>query len=63
MAGNVYGWDTIKPRLHFLAGVPIALAGITGSMFVISVNAWMNHPAGFTLRTQAPPRAAADPHS
>ena len=45
----VYGWDRITPRLHFLSGLPIAVAGITGSMFVISVNAWMNHPTGFTL--------------
>jgi cytochrome d ubiquinol oxidase subunit I len=47
----VYGWDRISPRLHFLSGIPIAIAGITGSMFVISVNAWMNHPTGFTLRS------------
>src|SRR5213595_516470 len=45
----VYGWDRLKPRLHFLSGLPIALAGITGSMFVIAVNAWMNHPTGFRL--------------
>ena len=45
----VYGWDRLRPRLHFLSGLPIAVAGITGSFFVISVNAWMNHPSGFTL--------------
>src|SRR6478672_6340136 len=44
-----YGWDRLKPRLHFLSGLPIALAGITGSMFVIAVDAWMNHPTGFRL--------------
>ena len=46
----VYGWERIGPRWHFLSGLPIAVAGVTGSMFVISVNAWMNHPTGFTLR-------------
>ncbi len=46
----VYGWDRLRPRFHFCAGLPIALAGITGSFFVISVNAWMNHPSGFALR-------------
>jgi cytochrome bd ubiquinol oxidase subunit I len=44
-----YGWDRLSPRAHFLSGLPIAVAGVTGSMFVISVNAWMNHPTGFTL--------------
>jgi cytochrome d ubiquinol oxidase subunit I len=44
-----YGWDRLKPRVHFLSGIPIAVAGVAGSFFVIAVNAWMNHPTGFTL--------------
>src|SRR5215218_560375 len=43
----VYGWDRLSPRLHFLSGIPIAVAGITGSLMVISVNAWMQNPTGF----------------
>jgi cytochrome d ubiquinol oxidase subunit I len=43
----VYGWDRLSPRAHFLSGVPIAIAGVTGSLTVISVNAWMQHPSGF----------------
>src|ERR1700682_1660475 len=46
----IYGWDRLSPRAHFLSGIPIAIAGVTGSLMVISVNAWMNHPSGFTLR-------------
>jgi cytochrome d ubiquinol oxidase subunit I len=46
----VYGWDRLQPRLHFLAGIPVAIAGVAGSFFVISVNSWMNHPGGFTMR-------------
>jgi cytochrome d ubiquinol oxidase subunit I len=46
----VYGWDRLSPRAHFAAGIPIAIAGFTGSLTVISVNGWMNHPTGFTLR-------------
>jgi cytochrome d ubiquinol oxidase subunit I len=46
----VYGWDRLAPRLHFLSGLPVAIAGVTGSLFVISVNGWMNHPVGFELR-------------
>ncbi len=43
----VYGWDRLSDRAHFLSGIPIAVAGIAGSTFVISVNGWMNNPEGF----------------
>jgi cytochrome d ubiquinol oxidase subunit I len=46
----VYGWDRMSPRAHFVSGIPVAVAGFTGSLMVISVNAWMNHPSGFRLR-------------
>ncbi len=46
----LYGWDRLRPRAHLASGVPIAVAGLTGSFMVISVNAWMNHPGGFTVR-------------
>ena len=46
----VYGWDRLSPRAHFASGLPIVLAGFTGSLMVISVNAWMNHPSGFRLK-------------
>jgi cytochrome d ubiquinol oxidase subunit I len=45
----VYGWDRLSPRVHFLTGIPVAIAGFVGSMMVISVNGWMNHPTGFQL--------------
>jgi cytochrome bd ubiquinol oxidase subunit I len=46
----VYGWERLSVRTHVLAGVPMVLAGITGSLMVISVNGWMNHPTGFSIR-------------
>ncbi|MGH2966360.1 MAG: cytochrome ubiquinol oxidase subunit I [Solirubrobacterales bacterium] len=46
----VYGWDRLSPRAHFASGIPIVITGFTGSLTVISVNAWMNHPTGFQLR-------------
>jgi len=46
----VYGWNRLSPRTHFLTGIPIAVAGVTGSLTVISVNGWMNHPTGFRLQ-------------
>ena len=45
----VYGWGRLSPRAHFLSGIPVVIAGFTGSLTVISVNAWMNHPGGFRL--------------
>jgi cytochrome d ubiquinol oxidase subunit I len=46
----VYGWDRLSRRAHFWSGVPIVISGFTGSLMVIAVNAWMNHPGGFELR-------------
>jgi cytochrome d ubiquinol oxidase subunit I len=45
----VYGWDRLSPRAHFLAGIPIVITGFAGSMMVIAVNGWMNHPTGFRV--------------
>ncbi|HTW43429.1 MAG TPA: cytochrome ubiquinol oxidase subunit I [Solirubrobacteraceae bacterium] len=44
-----YGWKRLSPRVHLLCAVPIIVAGFTGSLMVISVNAWMQHPSGFKL--------------
>jgi cytochrome d ubiquinol oxidase subunit I len=43
----VYGWDRLSARAHMLAGVPVVIAGFSGSLMVITVNGWMNHPSGF----------------
>jgi cytochrome d ubiquinol oxidase subunit I len=45
----VYGWGKLSPRKHLLSGIPIVIMGITGSLMVISINAWMNHPHGFHM--------------
>src|SRR5437773_8758220 len=45
----VYGWSRLSPRMHFACGIPIALAGFTGSLMVIAVNGWMIDPSGFRL--------------
>jgi cytochrome d ubiquinol oxidase subunit I len=45
----VYGWNRLSPRAHFASGMPIAVAGFVGSLMVIAVNGWMNHPSGFRL--------------
>ena len=45
----VYGWDRMSRRAHFLTGIPVVIAGITGSFTVIAVNGWMNNPEGFDV--------------
>ena len=47
----VYGWDRLSARWHFASGLPIVIAGMTGSLMVISVNAWMQHPSGFAIHS------------
>src|ERR687885_192351 len=45
----VYGWDRLSDRAHFLTGVPGVISGFAGSLNVIAVNGWMNHPTGFDI--------------
>ncbi|MBP2328695.1 cytochrome d ubiquinol oxidase subunit I [Kibdelosporangium banguiense] len=45
----IFGWRRLRPWAHFWTGVPIVLAGLFGSVSVVSANAWMNAPSGFTL--------------
>lgn len=46
----VYGWGRLSARAHMLAGIPIIITGFSGSLMVIAVNGWMNHPSGFKLQ-------------
>lgn len=43
----LYGWNRLSPRVHWLTGFPIAIAGCLSAFFVVQANAWMNTPAGF----------------
>ncbi|HEY3828506.1 MAG TPA: cytochrome ubiquinol oxidase subunit I [Solirubrobacteraceae bacterium] len=45
----VYGWERMSPRAHLASAIPIVLAGFAGSLMVIAVNAWMQHPSGFRM--------------
>lgn len=49
LAIYLYGWKRLPARIHYLTLFPIVLAGIAGSFFIVSVNGWMNSPAGFAL--------------
>src|SRR3954470_2631608 len=45
----VYGWDRLSAGWHFACGIPIVIAGFTGSLMGIAVNGGMQHPTGFRL--------------
>jgi cytochrome d ubiquinol oxidase subunit I len=46
----LYGFGRMPPRRHVAMLLPIAVAGMWGTFCVVSVNAWMNTPAGFQIR-------------
>jgi cytochrome d ubiquinol oxidase subunit I len=45
----LYGWDRIPAVAHWLAGIVVAVSGMLSAVFVVTVNAWMNAPAGFEM--------------
>lgn len=45
----LYGWRRLAPWAHWWSGVPMAVAGLLSAVAVVSANAWMNQPGGFTL--------------
>lgn len=45
----LYGRDRLKPFAHWLTTFPVALGGMFSGIFIVSVNGWMNSPAGFKV--------------
>jgi len=46
---HLYAWDRVRPVVHWLAGVVVALSGLASAVFVVTANAWMNAPTGFRI--------------
>ncbi|MEU9304879.1 cytochrome ubiquinol oxidase subunit I [Streptomyces sp. NPDC048269] len=51
----LYGWRRLKPRTHFLLGLPLPAAALLGAFGILAANSWMNTPQGFTLDPQGNP--------
>jgi cytochrome d ubiquinol oxidase subunit I len=49
LALYIYGEQRLSRRALFLCTIPLTLSAALSAVFVISANAWMNTPAGFTL--------------
>ncbi|HYE76132.1 MAG TPA: cytochrome ubiquinol oxidase subunit I, partial [Blastocatellia bacterium] len=50
----LYGWERVKPKIHLLSGVIVALSGALSGIFVVIANAWMNSPTGFDMADGKP---------
>jgi cytochrome bd ubiquinol oxidase subunit I len=50
----LYGWDKLSPRAHWFCAIAIAVSGAASAVFVVSVNAWMNTPAGYVIVAGSP---------
>lgn len=45
----LYGWGRLPQRVHLALLIPISISGAVGTFCILSVNAWMNSPAGFDI--------------
>ncbi|WP_437065195.1 cytochrome ubiquinol oxidase subunit I [Streptomyces sp. enrichment culture] len=51
----LYGWRRLKPRTHFLLGLPLPAAALLGAFGILAANSWMNTPRGFALDAEGHP--------
>ncbi|MFJ9811063.1 cytochrome ubiquinol oxidase subunit I [Streptomyces sp. NPDC101158] len=51
----LYGWRRLKPRTHFLLGLPLPFAALLGAFGILAANSWMNTPRGFSLDSAGNP--------
>jgi cytochrome d ubiquinol oxidase subunit I len=45
----LYGADRLPDRVRLMTLVPVAISGAASAFIVVTVNAWMNAPAGFDV--------------
>jgi cytochrome d ubiquinol oxidase subunit I len=43
------GWNRLRPFVHWLCGVLVAVSGALSGIFVVTANSWMNSPSGFKI--------------
>ncbi|MDQ0954766.1 cytochrome d ubiquinol oxidase subunit I [Streptomyces phaeochromogenes] len=51
----LYGWRRLKPRTHFLLGLPLPVTALLGAFGILAANSWMNTPQGFSLNADGDP--------
>lgn len=43
----LYGWNRLPPKVHLRTLIPMMISGAFGTFCILTVNAFMNNPAGF----------------
>jgi cytochrome d ubiquinol oxidase subunit I len=51
----LYGWDRLRPRIHWLCVWPVVLGGAFSGIIVLATNSWMQWPTGFQLGSNGLP--------
>lgn len=45
----LFGWDKVKPRIHYLSSILVALGAHFSAIWICIANSWMHTPAGFKI--------------
>ncbi|MCG9126115.1 cytochrome ubiquinol oxidase subunit I [Candidatus Poribacteria bacterium] len=45
----LYGWERVPRKIHWMSGIMVLLGGTFSGIFVVTANAWMNTPVGFSI--------------
>jgi cytochrome d ubiquinol oxidase subunit I len=45
----VFGWDKVKPPMHFFATIMVSLGSMFSAIWIVVANSWMQTPAGFHI--------------
>lgn len=47
----LFGWHKVKPGVHFLSTIMVALGAHFSAIWIVSTNSWMQKPSGYRLAT------------
>lgn len=45
----LFGWQRVKPKIHYLSTVLVALGAHFSAIWIVVANSWMQTPAGFKI--------------
>ncbi len=45
----LFGWDRVKPSIHYLATICVALGAHFSALWIVVANSWMQTPAGYEI--------------